>query len=234
MFYQILLSQKSVAARRTMKILRQKFMDALHVSFQSVLAGQNFIALFTLVGLLARPMNHDFVSSIIGNAGEILITLVASVQNTGFLVNSGLVAFQIVTALQVFIAYFADIGLAGRVGLLAVALDRHGGVGIRRNDFAGGRELEHLAVDGSRRRFASVTDDTMNVLFMSLQIVAVIEDLQTYLTRKIVGFAGGGAVNANAMTPQIKPILKVLFAKIAVISYFLRGIRRMEVLEMAF
>ena len=42
---------------------------------------ENFVATVTFVRLLSGTMNHDFVSPVVSDAGEILVTFVASVQN---------------------------------------------------------------------------------------------------------------------------------------------------------
>ena len=191
--------------------------------------------LSAFIGLFARAVDHDFVASVIGNAGEVLVTLVAPVQNASFLVNGGLVTFEVVTALQVFVTNFAYVELGRRrLGLFSLSCQRQNRAGIRGLDFAVGHELQQLPIDGRRRLTAVAHAQPMDVLLMALEIVAVIEHFQADLAGEIVDFARAGAVDADAMTPEVETVLKVLFAKIAMIRHLLRGIRGMKVLQMAF
>ena len=57
-----------------------------------------------------------------------------------------------------------------------------------------------MAIGGGRRRLAYLSDDPVNVPSMSLQIVAVIEDFQTYLAGIVFRLASDRAVNSESMS----------------------------------
>ena len=69
--------------------------------------GTKTLILHCINYLFAVAMHHILVPLVTGDGGEILVTLVASVQNLSLLVDGLAMTLQIVIVLQIFVANLA-------------------------------------------------------------------------------------------------------------------------------
>jgi len=84
---------------------------------EAIFAGQSLVTSIAFVGQFARTVNHHFVSPVIGNIDEILLALVAAIENAGVAVDGHVMPFQIEGAVEDFVANLAD----GLTSFLATA-----------------------------------------------------------------------------------------------------------------
>lgn len=176
-------------------------MNALHVSPQAIFRRENFVATVTFVRLLSGSMNHDFVSPVVRDAGEILVTFIASVQNPGVLVNGDLVTFQVIAALHILVADVAYEILVGRSGVeIEFDVDGHLGSVV----------AAALAAFTALAPLADAAFDAVDVAFVALQIVGVVEGFHTYVAGVSASVVLHGAVNSEPVAAKVEPVLEVL------------------------
>jgi len=106
-FDAILFAQEFLGADFAFVIALEMFVNRQNVTLQPVLTGEVAVALVAVESLFAVAMHHILVPLVTGDGGEILVTLVASVQNLSLLVDGLAMTLQIVIVLQIFVANLA-------------------------------------------------------------------------------------------------------------------------------